>query len=93
MQRSLDARLRKLEARIETPSPFDELNYEQKKALGICIDAELDRRAGLDSEVTDELLWNNAMSRESYDAALASISPEMWEGIWAHARSLEENRT
>ncbi len=73
----IEARLQRLEARIEAPSPLDDLTTKQITAMCFSL------RAKLGEEVTDELLWNNAMSREGYEAALASVSTETWERVAA----------
>jgi len=75
MLSKIEARLQKLEARIEAPSPLDELTYQQLRAMIFSI------RSHLGEEVTDELLWDNATSREGYKAALASVSEEMLERV------------
>jgi hypothetical protein len=73
----IEARLQRLEARIEAQSPLDDLTTEQITAMCFSL------RAKLGEVVTDELLWNNAISREGYEAALASVSEEMWERVLA----------
>jgi hypothetical protein len=73
----IEARLQRLEARIEAQPPLDDLTTEQITAMCFSL------RAQLGEEVTDELLWDNAMSRESYEAALASVSEQTWERIAA----------
>jgi hypothetical protein len=87
MQRNLEARLQKLEARIEEPSPLDDLTTEQIRAMCFSL------RAQLDEEVTDELLWDNATSREGYKAALASVSEEMWERVltWCETTGADDH--
>jgi hypothetical protein len=93
-------RVRKLEtARDEEDDRFFEgLGPQQMLALRIMFAAEADRRLFGDpagGEASDEYLWQNGMSREAYDAALASI-PQTWRDrlhAWCERRGQEiENR-
>jgi hypothetical protein len=50
------------------------------------LEAEVDRRLFADPasrEVSDEYLWKNGMSRETYDAALANIPQTWWDRLHA----------
>jgi hypothetical protein len=56
------------------------------RAFKIMLEAEVDRRRFGDpagAEVSDECLWQNGMSREAYDAALASIPQTYWARLHA----------
>jgi hypothetical protein len=76
-------RVRKLEvARDKEEDIFEGFTTQQRLAFKIMLEAEVDRRLFGDpagGEASDECLWQNRMSRETYDAALASI-PQTWWG-------------
>lgn len=78
MSGKLEPRVRRLEATNLPRSPLDELTSEQVRALIVLLNAQLNGE-----EVSDDLLWRNAMSRASYEAALSSVSPEMEQLILA----------
>jgi hypothetical protein len=78
MQTNLEARLKKLEAKNPAPDPWDELNSAQLQALELSLRAEHEG-----GEPSDEVLWNEGMSRVGYEMALESISTELAERIVA----------
>jgi hypothetical protein len=87
-------RVRKLEAaRDNVDDIFEGFTSQQMRAFKIMLEAEVDRRRFGDpagAEASDEYLWQNGMSREAYDAALASI-PQTWWGrfqAWCLSRRL-----
>jgi|SRR5580658_5459073 hypothetical protein len=80
-------RVRKLEAAgDEEDDIFDGLTFKQMHAFGIMLEAEADRRLFGDpvgAQVSDECLWQNGISREGYEAALASIPQAWWHRFQA----------
>jgi hypothetical protein len=88
-------RVRKLEAaRDNEDDIFDGFTSQQMSAFKIMLEAEVDRRLFGDrtgERASNEYLWQNGMSRESYDAALASIPQTSWDRIraWGVRRAQE----
>jgi hypothetical protein len=89
-------RVRKLEATRNEDDDriFDGFTSQQMRAFRIMLEAEADRRLFGDpagGEVSDEYLWQNGMSREAYDAALASIPQTYWARLhaWCERRRRE----
>jgi hypothetical protein len=80
-------RVRKLEAaRDNEDDIFDGFTSQQMNAFKIMLEAEVDRRLFGDrtgERASNEYLWQNGMSRESYDAALASIPQTSWDRFQA----------
>ncbi len=78
MASTLLARLCRLEAKYPEPNPFEEFTDDQLGALLLFLDSRPEA-----AEVSDETLWHNGMTREGYEAALNSISDEMFERLTA----------
>jgi hypothetical protein len=79
------SRLEKLEAQIPESSPFDELSDDQLTALSLC----LKKIEG--QEITDEQLRKHAISRRSFEAAVAGLTEEQMSRLrdWVERRYQE----
>ncbi len=92
MNLRLETRVGKLEAKhlATGRDVFEELSGTQAKALVLLLEAEKEGReedctpADL---LTDDLLWRNGFSRESYNAAIAGITIEQFERMVAYVRA------
>jgi hypothetical protein len=92
MNSQLETRVRKLEAKCDAANGnvFDELSPMQMKALLVLLEAEdeaRERNCSAQDIITDELLYKEAMSRQSFDAALQSVAVEKWHEM---LRSVEQ---
>jgi hypothetical protein len=82
MQRSVEARLQKLETLSPEPDPWDELSFAQLTALDLML-----RAVDESGAVTDEILWNEGISRDKFEIAQQSLTPELLESLatWCNA--------
>ncbi len=94
MPNQLETRVRRLEAKRNATGSniFRELSSLQLRSLLILLDAtEKGIELGCSSAelINDDLLWRNAMSRETYDNALGAISQTQWERMvqWVRPNS------
>ena len=78
MANALLARLCRLEAKYPEPNPLEELTDGQLGALLLFLDSRTEA-----TEVSDETLSHNGMTREGYEVALNSISDEMFKRLTA----------
>ena len=87
MGNRFDGRIKRLEALCSDNSILDEFDTQQKKALVVSLSV-------LDGQEPTEALAHERMSRESYEAALASIPPGLLQRLvgWglARERAMEE---
>jgi hypothetical protein len=65
---------------------LEELTLDQERALLLLLKDESVERA----DVSDEALRHSGMSRGRFEAAIASISPEMFQRLvaWAEKKTL-----